>query len=161
LNWSAGQMLASGTQTGPRSTIVASGGTLNISPTASSGYAYLDTRALTNNTGGTVHYTTVTSGYNWIFGCITNRATAFANSGSLTVLNRTLAVKPFTNSGSVTVGPGGSASSLTSSGTYTQSGGSTVLADATSTLQAGGAGTVSINGGTLSGLGTVQGTVVG
>jgi hypothetical protein len=78
------------------------------------------------------------------------------NTGSLTVLSRTQTVKPFTNSGTVTVGPGASASTLASTGAYTQSAGSTVLANAASTLQTGGSGNVSINGGTLSGVGTVK-----
>jgi hypothetical protein len=81
-----------------------------------------------------------------------------ANSGSLTVKNgKSLSVKPFTNSGTVVVGAGTN-STLTASGAgYTQTAGSTSLTDATSKLVTSGAsGNVTVNGGTLSGIGTVQ-----
>ena len=281
LNWSGGAMASTGTGTG--TSVVSGGGTLNISPTPASGYAFLDTRTLTNSVGGAVTYSPVSSGPPWYFGGETCQPTTFVNNGSftysgpnssdpgvitcgpdaitngatgtftknagtttsnlpltfdnagtiavsagilqitgtfpayngtnkltkgtynltspgvlqfpsaaitingatitlnggaaaliqdtsgvdalvnlatnqssLTVRNRTQTVKPFTNSGTVTVGPGGSASTLASTGAYTQSGGSTILADAASTLQTGGSGNVNINGGTLSGIGSVK-----
>jgi hypothetical protein len=77
---------------------------------------------------------------------------------SLTVRGgKTLTVKPFTNAGTVVIGPGTN-SALTATGAgYTQSGGTTSLSVATSKLVTSGAsGDVAINGGTLKGLGTVE-----
>jgi hypothetical protein len=59
---------------------------------------------------------------------------------------------PLANAGEVVIGDG---STLTSTGNYTQSTGSTELTDATSSLVATG-GAVTINGGSLSGVGTVS-----
>jgi hypothetical protein len=94
-----------------------------------------------------------TAGNNALANLATNTAT-----GSLTVKNgKTITTKAFGNAGAVTIGPGSNSSLTAPSTGYTQSGGTTSLTDATSKLIASGAsGKVVINGGTLSGIGTVQ-----
>jgi hypothetical protein len=91
----------------------------------------------------------------------TNAMANFAsNSGSLTVKNgKALTTKAFTNTGTVVIGPGTN-STLTAPGSgYTQNtgGASTALTASLSKLVASAAsGNVTINGGSLSGIGTVQ-----
>jgi uncharacterized repeat protein (TIGR01451 family) len=93
----------------------------------------------------------------WVFtntigqGALRNLAVNAA-AGSLEIRNlSTLTTSgAFANSGEVVVGLG---STLTSTGSYTQAGGSTSLASFTSALTAAGA-SVQVNGGTLAGIGT-------
>jgi uncharacterized repeat protein (TIGR01451 family) len=82
-----------------------------------------------------------------------------AATGTLAVRNgKVLTTPPLTNAGTVTIGPGAN-SVLSVSGPYTQSGGTTSLAVASSKLAAtGGSGRVTMAGGTLTGIGTVQGS---
>jgi hypothetical protein len=72
------------------------------------------------------------------------------NQGTFSVLNRSLTLSAFANTGLITLGPGGA---LTTTG-FTQTAGSTAL-DATATLTS--SPGVDLNGGVLSGTGTVVG----
>jgi ribosomal protein L35AE/L33A len=83
---------------------------------------------------------------------------ALTNDGAISVLSGGTVTTGggLTNDGSVTVG---SASSLTSTGTYLQTGGVTTLTDASASLRATG-DLVDLEGGVLTGLGTVGPAVV-
>jgi hypothetical protein len=80
-----------------------------------------------------------------------------AAGGSFTIQNgRNVTAAGFTNAGSVTIGAGSTFTTAASTD-YLQTGGSTTLATATSTLAAG--GIADIQAGSLSGLGTVEGSL--
>ena len=84
------------------------------------------------------------------------------NTGSFTIqngANLTTAATGFSNSGTVTIGPN---STFTVGGLhdYAQSGGTTTLTSGTSTLAVASGHSVSLNGGTLNGSGTIQGNLV-
>ncbi|HME72198.1 MAG TPA: PEP-CTERM sorting domain-containing protein, partial [Myxococcota bacterium] len=84
------------------------------------------------------------------------------NSGSFTIqngANLTTASTGFSNSGTVTIGPN-STFTVGGSNDYAQSGGTTTLTSGTSTLVVASGHSVSLNGGTLNGSGTIQGKLV-
>jgi uncharacterized repeat protein (TIGR01451 family) len=169
--WSGGTMQGSGT------TIIASGATLNI--TGATGYAYLNTRTLTNN--GTIAYSAPSSYLNFSNAATLNNTGAFHittdaqiysshvsdtinNSGTMTK-SAGSGVMPIAavlnNSGNITVTSG--TMQLNKGGTHTGPftattpgaiafGGGTHTVGATSTL--GGTGTIAVSGGTVDVAGT-------
>ena len=114
-----------------------------------------------NNLSGTVILDGVSAGLNnesGSAGGVRNLA-AITASGALTMKNgKVLASsRAVSNAGAVSIEGNATVTSFTAAGTYTQTGGTTVLTAATSQLKASAApGKVILNGGVLSGIGTVQ-----
>ena len=156
VNWTGGGMLRTGTGTGPKSTIVASGGTLNVTPT--SYYAFMDSRTLTNNVGGTVSYAPTTSSWMWYFGWNGN-PTPFVNNGSFTYVGP--------NADDPGLVSGSSADTIVNgaTGTFSKTAGTSTSAVGP-LFQNGGAvgataGTLQLNGGGTAAVGTFGGTSPG
>ncbi len=124
------------------------GGTYNVSGTFQFPNAAITTNAAAIVLNGASSQIVNQSNVNALANFATNTA-----AGSFTIQNSRnfTSTAPFSNAGNLTVG---SSSTFTASGNYTQSAGSTTLAGGTLT-----AGSIAINGGALSGVGTVNGNV--